>query len=883
MRQSVAIQFQDESILTVTPAASGQRRSHALRYALDEADEQDAESDSLRRLHAFFAFRLQAQASMTLHERLEAQTMLLGRYPMLCGATPGATMALELRVIVDPDTAHNSAEPQIDVLLVNRYSAWATSRADLLSQIRAFAADLSDTLHGSMPNFRFTPVTETSALARALRPFALADTVEFRRRPAQLWDTPLPLPFQGAPMIEALVDEMQRHRGATLLSICFAPEELEDGPLFPERDEPLSMTGSMRTGKQERMEERAQSAEGVANETEAIVSAYTELSQRKVVAVRHAALRMRAFRVRAQLAGAGRLSGALVSRVASEIAGPGEATAGGAFSHPELPIAGGAICERPRTALLKGEERSPFDVAERNLFLLQHRPWGSTALEGQANAYADLADLREAASMLALPTLPTWLPERGSALPLAYRAHVIEPAIRLGVNRIRDRELPVRLSVESRSQHLWLLGKTGVGKTTLIEQMALQDIYAGRGVIVIDPHGDLIRDLAGRIPRERIEDVILFDPADTEYPVGLNLLECKTDEERALIVSSFIDILKQMYDPHDLAVVGPRFEHGARNVMLTVMYMPGGTLVEVVRAFQDDKFVRTILKYVQDPMVRRYWSDQISRTNDYHRSEVLDWLVSKFSHFTVDQTMRRILGQSKSAFNFREAMDEGRIVLISLGKGKLGSANANFIGYNLLPMILHAALSRANVPEAQRRPVTLAIDEFQNYASNALASMLSEARKYKMALTLANQHIGQLSQDVRDAVIGNAGSIVSFRTGMADGRVIEQALEPSPVAAQHLIDLPRFTAYARLLSDGQQTPVFTLETEPLSIPFDEQRYEEVREWSRVMYGRPKAEVDAEIAARAQFDEPQPQRASTGLASLLGSSPWTQASSSNSDD
>ncbi|HEY7848954.1 MAG TPA: hypothetical protein VIC27_02760, partial [Ktedonobacterales bacterium] len=363
------------------------------------------------------------------------------------------------------------------------------------------------------------------------------------------------------------------------------------------------------------------------------------------------------------------------------------------------------------------------------------------------------------------------------------------------------------------------------------------------------------RDIAGRVPRERIEDVILFDPADSEYPVGLNPLECETDEERALIVSSFIDMLVQMYDPHHQGIAGPRFEHGARNVMLTVMYSPGGTLIEVVRAFQDDKFVRSILKYVTDPLVQRYWRDQISRTSDYHRSEVIDWLVSKFSHFTVDQAMRCVFGQSKSAFRFRQAMDEGKIVLMSLGKGKLGSANANFIGYTLLPMIQHAALSRASLPEAERRPVALYIDEFQNYASVALASMLSEARKYKLAMTLANQHIGQLTSEVRDAVVGNAGSIVSFRTGAADGRAVEQALEPSPVAAQHLMDLPRYTAYARLLSDGQQTPVFTLETEPLGIPFDQERYEAVREWSRLIYGRPRAEVDAEISARAQFDEP----------------------------
>jgi hypothetical protein len=653
-------------------------------------------------------------------------------------------------------------------------------------------------------------------------------------------------------MSEAIVDEMQRHRSASMLSICFAPEELADGPLFPEREDPFALTGAMRNGQQERMEERPQSANGQTSETEALVSEYTDQSQRRVVAVRYAALRMRAFRVRAQLAGAGPLSGALISRVANEIAGPGEATAQGAWSHPELPIAGGALVERPRTSRMRDEPCSAFDIAERNLSMLLHVPWGSTADESQTSALADLADLREAANLFALPTAPNWLPERGAALPLPYRAHVTEPTIQLGINYVRERAVPVRLSVESRNQHLWVLGKTGVGKSTLIANMALQDIKAGRGVIVIDPHGDLIRDIAGRVPANRVEDIILFDPADTDYPVGMNMIECESDEERALIVSSFIDMIVQIYDPHNQGIAGPRFQHGARNVMLTVMYSPGGTLVEVVRAFQDDAYVRSILPFVTDPMVKRYWQDQISKTSDYHRSEVLDWLVSKFSHFTVDMTMRRILGQSKSAFRFRDAMDSGKIVLISLGKGKLGSANANFIGFNLLPMILHAALSRANIAESDRRPVTLYIDEFQNYASTSLASMLSEARKYKLALILANQHIGQLSADVRDAVIGNAGSIISFRTGAADGRTVEQTLEPSPVAAHHLMDLPRFTAYSRLLSDGQQTPVFTLETEPLPVPFDQARYEEVREWSRTIYGRPKAEVDAEMEKRAQF-------------------------------
>ncbi len=200
---------------------------------------------------------------------------------------------------------------------------------------------------------------------------------------------------------------------------------------------------------------------------------------------------------------------------------------------------------------------------------------------------------------------------------------------------------------------------------------------------------------------------------------------------------------------------------------------PGGTLIDFVRAFTDDAFLSTLLPFVKDPVVRRYWTDQIARTQDFHRSEVLDWVVSKFSAFVSDPTIRRIIGQSESSFSFRAAMDSQKIVLLSLAKGLVGSDNANFLGLILLPKILQAALSRASLPISERREVMLYIDEFQNYATDSLALMLAEARKYRLSLTLANQHVGQLTQEIRDAVIGNVGSILSFRLGLADALAME--------------------------------------------------------------------------------------------------------------
>jgi hypothetical protein len=290
--------------------------------------------------------------------------------------------------------------------------------------------------------------------------------------------------------------------------------------------------------------------------------------------------------------------------------------------------------------------------------------------------------------------------------------------------------------------------------------------------------------------------------------------------------------------------------------MLTVMVRPGATLVEFVRCFTNTAFRNELVKELKDPFVRAYWEDQIASTNDFHKSEVLDWIVSKFNRFVTDPTIRHIVGQGRSGFSFREAMDSGKIVLLSLAKGRVGADNANFLGLILLPKILQAALARVDTPEADRRPVNLYIDEFQNYATDALSQMLSEARKYRLGLTLANQHIGQLTPEIRDAVVGNVGSLIAFRLGVSDAAAMREMLAPSPITAQHLTDLPDYTAYARLLHDGRRLPALTLATEPVTIAPNDRRAEAIRAWSRKMYGRPRAEVEAEIARRARWEKKQ---------------------------
>ena len=380
----------------------------------------------------------------------------------------------------------------------------------------------------------------------------------------------------------------------------------------------------------------------------------------------------------------------------------------------------------------------------------------------------------------------------------------------IGHGYYRGVRRPVHIGFEDRRRHVYIIGKTGVGKSVLLQDMATQDINKGNGVCVIDPHGDLIDEIIKYIPPERAEDVIYFDPSDTERPMGLNLLESRTEEQRHFITTSIINLMYKLYDPQRTGIIGPRFEHAVRNAMLTVMVDPGATFVEVVRILTDARYVQELLPKVQDPIVRRYWTDQIAQTSDFHKSEVLDYIVSKFGRFVTNKTMRNIIGQSKSAFDFREVMDEGKILLINLSKGKLGEENSSFLGLVLIPKILIAAMSRQEVAEPNRRDFFLYVDEFQNFATPDFATILSEARKYHLNLTVANQFIGQMDEEVKNAVFGNVGTLISFRVGVTDASYLQREFQPV-FGESDLINVERFHAYMKTIVDNEPVPPFSVD------------------------------------------------------------------------
>lgn len=425
----------------------------------------------------------------------------------------------------------------------------------------------------------------------------------------------------------------------------------------------------------------------------------------------------------------------------------------------------------------------------------------------------------------------------------------------IGYGYYRGIKRPVYLGFEDRRRHVYIIGKTGTGKSVLLEDMAIQDIKAGYGVCVIDPHGDLIDNIVKFIPPSRAEDVIYFDPSDVERPMGLNLLEAKTEDQKHFLTTAIINLMYKLYDPQRTGIIGPRFEHAVRNAMLTVMSDIGTTFVEVVRVLTDPKYVQELLPKVQDPIVRRYWTDQIAQTSDFHKSEVLDYIVSKFGRFVTNKTMRNIIGQSKSAFDFRKVMDEGKILLINLSKGKLGEENSSFLGLVLIPKILVAAMSRQEIPEEKRRDFFLYVDEFQNFATPDFATILSEARKYHLNLTVANQFIGQMDEEVKNAVFGNVGSLISFRVGVTDASYLQREFQPT-FGESDLINIERFHTYMKTIVENEPVPPFSVDHTKDMKKYKEMANDKVAQaviqLSRLKFGRPRELVEAEINQRAKL-------------------------------
>lgn len=423
----------------------------------------------------------------------------------------------------------------------------------------------------------------------------------------------------------------------------------------------------------------------------------------------------------------------------------------------------------------------------------------------------------------------------------------------LGANIYRGVETPVRVTPDDRLRHFYIIGQTGTGKTTLMKNMIAQDIEAGAGVCMIDPHGTDIADVLGAVPPEREGDVIYFDPAHTEHAVGLNMLEYDPahPEQKTFVVNELFSIFQKLYGAVPESM-GPMFEQYFRNATLLVLEDPasGSTLMDVSRVLSDSSYRKLKLSRAQNPVVKQFWEEIATKAGGEAALEnIVPYITSKFDIFTANDYMRPIIGQQQSAFNFRKLMDERKILLVNLSKGRIGEINANLIGMIIVGKILMAALSRVDSDPAALPPFYLHMDEFQNVTTDSIAAILSEARKYRLGLTIAHQYVAQLDERIRDAVFGNVGSIAAFRVGPEDAEYLERQYAPT-FSASDLMNIENRNAYVRLLAKGTPTKPFNIQTyAPRTI--DQEALAARIERLAAQHGRPREEVEAEIAARYQ--------------------------------
>lgn len=442
-----------------------------------------------------------------------------------------------------------------------------------------------------------------------------------------------------------------------------------------------------------------------------------------------------------------------------------------------------------------------------------------------------------------------WLKAGAAPPPI----NIPKEGILLGYNNYRGQETEIRITDNDRRRHMYVIGQTGVGKSNFLQEMAKYDATNGKGFCFIDPHGDAIEDILTAIPKERAEDVVLIDPSDVERPIGINMLEYDPmrPEQKTFVINEMIGIFDQLYDLS--ATGGPMFEQYMRNAMLLVMDHPesGSTIMEISKVLADEEFRRMKLSHCQNPIVRDFWIKEAEKAGgDAALANMVPYITSKLTPFVANDFMRPIIAQQKSSIDFRKLMDEGKIVLVNLSKGKIGEINARLLGMVIVGKMLMAALSRVDVPEAERKDFYVYLDEFQNVTTNSISQILSEARKYRLVLILAHQFIGQLKEEISKAVFGNVGSLVAFRVGTEDGEFLEKQFAPVFTAAD-LSSVDNFNCFVRLLMNNELTKPFNMKTYPPTSG-NQELANALKELSRLRYGRDAKLVNREIMERSQL-------------------------------
>lgn len=479
----------------------------------------------------------------------------------------------------------------------------------------------------------------------------------------------------------------------------------------------------------------------------------------------------------------------------------------------------------------------------------------------------------ELATLFHLPsqnTIPTAQVVRQASKQVDGPTEIMDEGLLLGYNEFRGTKKPIRLSSNDRRRHTYIIGQTGTGKSVLLENLAFQDMMDGRGFAFVDPHGDSVESLLGKVPKERVEDVIYFNPGDMTNPIGLNMFEFDSPDQKDFLIQEAINMLYGLYDPGHTGIVGPRLEHIFRNAALLLMADPaGGTFVDIPKVLIDPEFVKSKLKYVTDQTVIDFWTKEFpasQRSNE--AGEVISWVVSKFGPFISNDAMRNIIGQTKSGFNLRDIMDNNKILLVNLSKGRMGELNSKLLGIIFVMKFQAAAMSRADTPEQDRKDFSLYVDEFQNFATESFESILSEARKYRLNLILGNQFMTQLTDKVREAIIGNVGTVISGRIGITDGEILVKKFTPT-FDVEDLTKLPNYQSIVSVMIHNVPSAPFSMSFVPPMGQSNAELSDALKRLSAAKYGRPRAQVEADIFGRLGRTNPRMAPATGAQGGLAG--------------
>jgi hypothetical protein len=410
------------------------------------------------------------------------------------------------------------------------------------------------------------------------------------------------------------------------------------------------------------------------------------------------------------------------------------------------------------------------------------------------------------------------------------------------------------IRVDDRRRHFYVIGKTGMGKTVMIRNMAIQDIVDGKGIAFIDPHGEAAEELLDYIPKERIKDVVYFNPADLQYPIGFNIMEVTDPKLRHLIAAGLMGVFKKIWPD----VWSARMEYILHNCILALLEYPGSTLLGINRVLSDVDYRRKVVEKVTDPVIKAFWTQEFARYTQRYEVEATAAIQNKVGQFVSNPLIRNIIGQIKSSINMRTIMDEGKILILNLSKGRMGEGSSALLGALAITKLYLAAMSRVDVPEAKRRDFFLYVDEFQNFATESFASILSEARKYRLSLILAHQYITQMEEVVRDAVFGNVGTITSFRVGAEDAEFLEKEFSPT-FNAEDLVNLPKYNIYLKLMIDGVAGKPFSAQTLAPFPKLKKSFREEIIENSRKKYGLNREIIEKQIAEWSKIADVFPKK------------------------